>query len=280
MMENEKRKEGNAAHEERTFEPLPSIVRSEDITLRDDQYDFSFLLDAVKVARRRGVRFRLIDTGKLDRFQLEWLAEAGSDLYTSDEARTDSLDLELVNKACKKGRAICAYFHHGPLDAEEESESISYSGLQDLGRDGIYIHLTNRQNERDSLQLNELAFACQRGGSWLVYYHFGSLEFPLEELARNGAWIHTSDQIFKEAEDKSLILDNLRSAISAGLRFVLHVEKGLDISFLNDVMSARAFILFKSSLFDHKSPFRALEKKARQRKLDFRAYYLYPNILP
>jgi hypothetical protein len=215
-----------------------------------------------------------------DRFQLEWLAEAGSDLYTSDEARTDSLDLELVNKACKKGRAICAYFHQGPLDVEEDSESISYSGLQDLGRDGIYIHLTNRQNERDSLQLDELAFACQRGGSWLVYYHFGSLEFPLEELARNGAWIHTSDQIFKKAEDKSLVLDNLRSAISAGLKFVLHVEKGLDISFLNDVMSARAFILFKSSLFDNKSPFRALEKKARQRKLDFRAYYLYPNILP
>jgi len=272
-MENEKRKEGNAAHEERTFEPLLSIVRSEDITLRDDQYDFSFLLDAVKVARRRGVRFRLIDTGKFDRFQLEWLAEAGSDLYTS-------LELELVNKACKKGRAICAYFHHGPLDAEEESESISYSGLQDLGRDGIYIHLTNRRNKRDSLRLNELAFACQRGGSWLVYYHFGSLEFPLEELAGNGAWIHTSEQIFKDAEDKSLVLDNLKSAISAGLRFVLHVEKGLDISFLNDVMGARAFVLFKSSLFDYKSPFRALEKKARQRKLDFRAYYLYPNILP
>ena len=279
-MENEKRKEGNAAHEERTFEPLPSIVRSEDITLRDDQYDFSFFLDAVKVARRRGVRFRLIDTGKFDRFQLEWLAEAGSDLYTSNEARTDSLELGLVNKACKKGSAICAYFHHGPLDAEEESESISYSSLQDLGRDGIYIHLTNRQNERNSLQLNELAFACQRGGSWLVYYHFGSLELPLEELAGNGAWIHTSDQIFKKAEDKSLVLDNLESAISDGLRFVLHVEKGLDISLLQDMLSARAFVLFKSSLFDHKSPFRALEKKARQRKLDFRAYYLYPNILP
>jgi hypothetical protein len=45
-------------------------------------------------------------------------------------------------------------------------------------------------------------------------------------------------------------------------------------------MNARTFILFRSSLFDRKSPFRALGKKAMQRKLDFRAYYLYPNILP
>lgn len=279
-MESEKRKEENGAHGERIFEPLPSIVRGEDITLRDDLYDFSVLLDSVKVARQRGIRFRLIDTGKLDRFQLEWLAEAGADLYTSDESRTDAQELELVNKACRKGKAICAYINNGPLEAEEGSESISYSSLQDLGRDGIYIHLTNRQNERDSLQLNELAFACQRGGSWLVYYHFGSLEFSLEELARNGAWIHTSEQIFKEAEDKNLIVDNLKAAISAGLRYVLHVEKGLDISLLDDLMSAGAFIFFKFPLFDRKSPFWALEKKARRKKPDFRAYYLYPNILP
>ncbi len=279
-MESEKRKEENATQEERIFEPLPSIVRGEDVTLRDDLYEFSVLLDTVKVARQRGVRFRLIDTGKLDRFQLEWLAEAGADLYTSDEARTDSQELELVNKACRKRKAICAYFHNGPLEAEEGSESISYSSLQDLGRDGIYIHLTNRQNERDSLQLSELAFACQRGGSWLVYYHFGSLEFSFEEFARNGAWIHTSEQIFKDAEDKSLIVDNLKAAISTGLRYVLHVEKGLDISLLDDLMSAGAFILFKFSLFDRKSPFRALEEKARRKKPDFRAYYLYPNILP
>jgi len=279
-MENENKNNMNAEAEKRSLELFSSARQGEGLTIRDDLYDFSFLLDAVKVARRRGVRFRLIDTGKLDHFQLEWLAEAGADLYTSDEARTDSIELELVNKACRKGRAICAYFNHGPLNSEEESGTISHSDLQTLGRSGIYIHLTNRQNERDSLQLNELAFACQRGGSWLVYYHFGSLEFSLEELARNGAWIHTSDQIFKNAEDKSLVLDNLRSAISAGLRFVLHIEKGLDASLIQDMMSADATVLFKTSLFDYKSPFRALEKKARQRKLDFRAYYLYPNILP
>ena len=59
-MENENRKEKNAEHEEHTFEPLPSIDRGEDITLRDDLYDFSVLLDAVKLARLlRGIRCKI-----------------------------------------------------------------------------------------------------------------------------------------------------------------------------------------------------------------------------
>jgi len=279
-MENENKTNVDTRSEERISEILSSAGKGEDITVRDDLHDFSILLDMVKVARRRGVRFRLIDTGKLDRSQLEWLAEAGADLYTSDDARTDILELEFVNKACKRGGATCVYFYHGPFDSEEESSSISFPDLQNLGRSGIYLHLTNRHMERDSVRLKELAFACRRGGSWLVYYHHGLLELPLEELARNRAWIHASEQIFQDVEDPAQVLDSLKSAISAGLRFAFHVETGVDISLLHDVMSARAFILFRSSLFDHKSPFRILEKKARQRKLDFRAYYLYPNILP
>lgn len=279
-MEKENKKYVNIEHEDQASELLYSTRQGEDITVRDDLHDFSILLDAVKVARRKGSRFRLIDTGKLDSSQLEWLAKAGADVYTSSEARADFIELELVNKASKRGGATCAYFHHGPFDTEEESGSFSYSSLQDLGRSGIYLHLTNRQEERDSIRLDELAFACRRGGSWLVYYHHGLLELSLDELARNGAWIHATEQIFSGAEDQTLVLDKVKSAISAGLRFVLHVEKGLDVSLLHDVMSSRAFILFAASLFESQSPLRMLAKKARQRKLDIRAYYLYPNIMP
>lgn len=279
-MENGRNKENNAAREGQAFEPLPSIIRGEDITLRDDLHDFSILLDYVRISRRRGVRFRLIDTGRFDRLQLEWLAEAGADLYTSDEARADSSELEILNKAGKRGKSICAYFHQGVLAEEEESGSISYPALQDLGRDGLYVHLTNRYRERDGRHLDELAYACQRGGSWLVYYHHGPLDLSLEELARNGAWIHATEQIFVETEEKSLFLDKLKSAISAGLRFVLHIEKRLDASLVQDVMSAGTTVLFKTSLFDYRSPFHPLERKARKKKLDFRAFYLYPNILP
>lgn len=282
MTENEKRKPVNSEAEERPAGLFLSVKRGEGITLRDDLYDFSSLLDAAKMARRRGSRLRLIDTGILDRYQLEWLAEAGADLYTSDEVRSDFLELELVSRACKKGGATCVCFHHGSLDSEadEGRGSLSLPDLQNLGRAGVYLHLTNRHRERDSLQLNALSFDCRKGGSWLVYYHHGALDFSLDELAKNRAWIHTSERIFQEVEDPALILDQLRSAISEGLRFILHVENGLDISLLRDVYAARAWILFRSSLFDHKSPLRALERKTRQKKLDFRAYYLYPNLMP
>jgi hypothetical protein len=279
-MNAENRKERNTEGKDQAFESLFSVRKGEDVTLRDDLYEFSVLLDAVKIAIRKGVRFRLIDTGQFDQFQIEWLAEAGADIYSSDEARTDLQELELVSRACKKGGAACAYFLHGSLGAEEETGAVSTLNPQNLGRAGIYVHVTNRQKQRDIAQLNELAFACRKGGSWLVYYHHGPLELSLEELAGSQAWIHASGRIFQEVEDPALILDKLKAAISAGLRCVLHVEKGLDISLLQDVINARAWILFKSSLFDRKSLMRTLEKRARRKKLDYRAYYLYPNILP
>jgi hypothetical protein len=62
-------------------------------------------------------------------------------------------------------------------------------------------------------------------------------------------------------------LDKVRSVISAGAKLILHVEKGLDLSLLRDVIKTQAFVLFKSSLFDYKSPFRALERKTRCRGL-------------
>jgi hypothetical protein len=45
-------------------------------------------------------------------------------------------------------------------------------------------------------------------------------------------------------------------------------------------MKTGAFVLFKSSLYDYKSPFRVLERESRKRKIDFRAYYLYLTLLP
>ena len=279
-MENQSIKDKNVELPKRAYELLSWAGRGENVTVRDDQYEFPWLLDSVKPCRKKGFRFRLIDSGRLDRFQLEWLGEAGADLYTSDEARTEASELELVNRACKKGEAILAYFHHGPLESEEESSSVSFSDLKDMGRSGIYLHLTNREMKREVSQLNELAYACRNGGSWLVYYLHGPLESSLEDIGRNGPWIHISDQIFKGPEDPKFVLDKVKSAISSGAKLILHLEKGLDFSLLCDVIKTRAYVLFKSSLFDYKSPFRTLEEKTRKRKLDFRAYYLYLTFLP
>lgn len=279
-MADESVKDKNAELPKKTYELLSWAGKGVDITVRDDQYEFPGLLDSVKLCRKKGARFRLIDSGELDRFQLEWLAEAGADLYTSDEARAEASELEHLNRACQKGGAFVAYFHHGPLESEEESSSISFFDLEDMGRSGIYFYLSNREMKREISKLNELAHACRKGGSWLVYYLHGSLENSLEDLARNETWIHVTDQIFQEPEDPTLVLDKVRAAVSLGAKLILHVEKGLDISLLRDVIKTQVFILFKSSLFDFKSPFRALERKTRKRKPDFRSYYLYRAFLP
>jgi hypothetical protein len=273
-------KDKNEELPEKGSELLAWAGQGKDITVRDDQYQFPWVLDSVKLCRKKGARFRLIDSGNLDSFQLEWLAGAGADVYTSDEVRTKASELEQVNIGCRKGGAFLAYFHHGSLESEEESGSVSFFNLKNMGGCGIYLYLSNREMKREISKLSELAHACRKGGSRLVYYLHGSLEDSLEDLARDEAWIHVTDQIFQEPEDRPLVLDKLRSAVSAGANLVLHVEKALDISLLRGVIQTQAFVFFKSSLFDYKSPFRALERKTRKRKIDFRAYYLYPTVLP
>jgi len=276
----EERSLKNKDSAEKDFELISLAKAGRDITVRDDHYDFSVLLDSVKLCRQRGFRFRLIDSGQLDRFQLEWLGEAGADFYTSDEARHDLFELELANKACQRGRAFVAYLHHAGLEMSKKKDFFNFSELQEMGRGGIYLHITNREKPRDISQLSELAYACRKGGSWLVYYHQGVLEPSFSELGRNGAWIHVSDQSLAQAENPNLVLDQVKSLLAAGAKLVIHLEKGLDLRLLRDIMAAGVFVVFKSLLFDYKSPFRILEKKAARHELDFRAYYLYPNFVP
>ncbi len=279
-MENESIKDINDRKPEKTYELLSLADKGENITIRDDQHDFSCLLDSVKLCRRRDSRFRLIDSGKLDSFQLEWLGQAGADIYTSDKVRSDVFELELVSRACKGGNAFVSYFHHGPLEPEEGSNSISFSELLKVGISGIYLHLTNREGKREFSQLNELAYSCRKGGSWLVYYHHGVLESSFEKLGKNNAWIHMSDDSLKESEDGTQVLDKVESLLSSGAKLVIHLEKGLDFLLLRDIMKTGAFVLFKSFHYDYKSTFRVLEREAKKRKVDFRGYYLYLSFLP
>lgn len=276
--------ETKIARAKRAHELLSRVSKERDLTIRDDQYDFPWLLDLVRAWRRKNRRFRLIDSGKFEVFLLEWLGEAGADIYTSDEARTKVEELELIKKACQRGRAITAYFLHGPLRGEkeeegEESASFSFSDLANIGRIGIYLYLSSRERKLQFSQVNELAYACRRGGSWLVYYHHGPLESSLEEIARSGAWIHISDQSLQEAEDIKLFLEIIKNSLSKRAHFVLHIEQKWDASQLRDVIEAGATILFKTPPSDYRSPLRPFEEEAGKRKLNFRAYYLFPNFL-
>lgn len=131
-MEEKLKREEAPEHDEGSYEILSWANEGEDITIRDDQYDFPWVLDAVRRCRKRGFRFRLVDSGKFDISQLEWLGKAGADFYTSDGSRPSVFELELMNKACRRGRAFVAYFHYGPLEAEESGRRPIPSSFQSL----------------------------------------------------------------------------------------------------------------------------------------------------
>jgi hypothetical protein len=262
------------------FELLSRAEKEADLTIRDDQGDFAAFLDAAKRCRAKGGRFRLIDTGKFGVFELEWLAEAGSDIYTSNEARPNIAEIGLLTRASSRGDAIIAYFHQGALARNAERESTSLSFLMNIGRSGAYVYLTNRDVERSFPDLAALAYNCRSAGTRLIYYHHGPLAAELADPGRNGAWIHLSDSSLEFAEDTRSLLDVIEDASAAGAGLVLHVERGLPLSLLRDIMHAGAFVLFATVPSGRGSSLRPLEQKARRRAPDFRAYYLYADFMP
>lgn len=264
---------------EGNFELLSLAASGQEITVRDDQYEFDWILDAVRLSRPKRRRFRLIDTGVLDCPQMEWIAKAGADIYTSDEARKDAQELLIINNACKHGKGIMAYFYYGPLGQEQhEKQDDKFSQLQDLGGNGIYIHMTNKDTEPDFSQLIQLAESSRKGGSWLVYYHYGALSSSLMLLKKSGAWVHISSQVLKDEENRTFISELIQSERSAGSNLILHVKEELDRSIVREIMQAGAFVIFPPSRIGYESPYKDLEKKAARRRLDFRAYYLYPEL--
>jgi hypothetical protein len=275
-MDEEKRIVG----EVRTYDLISRAKQGLEITTRDDQDDFAVFLDAARVARRSGGRLRLIDTGEFSPFELEWLAEAGADLYTSDEARPDKTGLGLMAKACARGDAVIAYFHYGVLSEDKGAGPASPVFLAEAGRDGVDVHISSRERGRDLDMLAEIAHACKRAGSRLVYYHHGSLEEGLGELVRSGGWIHLSDLNLPAGDPGALLIDISAGASASGSGLVIHLEKGLAVETVRDLLEAGAFILFKTPPADRRSSLRALEQQARKRAPDRRSYYLYLDFLP
>ncbi|MGB8952661.1 MAG: hypothetical protein WCC06_08345 [Candidatus Aminicenantales bacterium] len=258
---------------------LISLAEEEkSIAVRDDQHEFSWLLDAIKTCHKNQGRFHLIDSGKLAVFQLEWLAEAGADIFTSDEARPKSEEILLLSRAAKKGGRFLAFLHQGSLDAEAKM-TLTYPDLREVGRSGVYLHLSNRANPPEYAKLHELAYECQKGSCWLVYYHHGPLDADLEELARSGAWIHLSDKSVQKEEDLAHLLNILKAVPDKKTNIVFHMEREVPVLWLQDIFRAGAVILFKTPPSHYKSPLRALEKEAERQKLDRRACYIYAKFL-
>ena len=263
----------------REFDLLERATSSAEVTVRDDQYEFPWLLDAVHSCKKHGGRFRLVDSGKSDMVSLCWLAEAGADIYTSDEARPEPGDVIPVRLSARKSGAH-TFYYIGAETAEDSNHALFLPDIAELGRTGVDLHLSNREKPRDAGLLVDLARACSSGHGRLVYYHYGRLAEFLENVALAGGWTHWASGDESPDKDAFLLDDILRACRKTGAGLILHLNSGWPLSLMRKVFEAGAFLLFDGQPSGWASSLSALESEAARRRPDFRAFYLHRDFLP
>lgn len=276
-MENEEVK--NEPEKEDLQSSVDNISGKMDLTFRDDQHDYAWLLDVIRMRKPRGNRFRLVDSGVLEGHQIETLVGMGADLYTSDRARKDILELESILMTAKSGGTIVASLLQNEIVSEEEPGFIPLASLANLGRQGLFFHVSNRERDRKLADLSQIAVQCRKGSSRLIYYHHGPMTPEFVGLAKEGIWIHVSNKSIQSEDDLFLFLDMTAAARLSGANCVLYVEKEMSLSSLREAVKSPAIVLFKTAPVDFKSPFKPLSDEAMKKHLDFRAFYLYSTFL-
>ncbi len=251
--------------------PLDARPGPRTLTLRDDRLDFAGFSDAAASCRRRKARLRLIDQGRFSISELEWLGEAGADIYSSDRVRRSVSDLVLVRRAAHRGGAWAAIFQHGPIDVAVRAD------LGELGRSGLDLHSSNVERPRDFDVLAELAWDCRDGGALFVYQHHGRPVEGLEAAAGRGAWIHMTSAGLDSETDIALAGRCGRAARSHGAGLILHIETRIDPAWLPDLKAAGVILLFKTPRSDYRSLLRPFEEAAAEIDLPPRSYYLFPD---
>jgi len=250
-----------------------------DLTFRDDQHDYDWLLDVLRMGKPRGIRFRLVDSGVLEGHQIETIVGMGADLYTSDRVRKDVLELEFILKAAKSGGTIVASFLQNEIVSEEEQGFIPLASLANLGRQGLFVHVSNRERDRKLADLSQIAVQCRKGSSRLIYYHHGRMTTEVVGLAKEGSWIHLSNKSIQSEDDLFLFLDMTAAARLSGANCVLYVEKEMSFSSLREAVKSPAIVLFKTAPVDFKSSLKPLVDEVKRKHLDYRAFYLYSTFL-
>jgi hypothetical protein len=264
----------------RTYELLDRIRLGRDIVVRDDQFARETLFDAAREARARGIRLSLVDTGRFEPSDVEWLAGEKARFYSSDEARPREDELRRILLACHQAGSFLAYFQNGPLEADPGPGTLPLGAVEGLASSGMDVHLSNRSAAREPGALGRLADAAREGRSFLVYYHHGPLGVGLAGLAARRAWVHFTDRSLPGPAAVELGRETARAAREAGSRAVVTVEKGLALADLESLFEAGAAVLFQTPPPDDASLLRPFERKARRRRLPVRAYYLSTTFLP
>ena len=264
----------------RTYELLDRVRLGRDILIRDDQFEREALFDVARTARARRVRVSVLDTGRFDPTELEWLIGEKVRIVTSDEARPREAELSRLLAACRKAGSVLVFFEHGPLEAEPAVPTVPLPALEGLAASGMDLHISNRSRARDLGVVAGLAGAARKGRAFLAYYHHGPLAPDMVGVASRGAWLHVSDRSLPPSGTVDLGLEILGAARQAGSRLVVYVEQGLPLPVLETLFAAGAALLFLTAPSDRSSLQRPLEEKAGKRKLPLRASYLSPAFLP
>jgi hypothetical protein len=264
----------------RTYELLDRVRLGCDIVIRDDQFGREALLDAARAARSKGIGLSLLDTGRYETSDLEWLIREKVRCYTSDEVRPSEAELARILKACRASGSFLAYLLNGPIESDAGPEKLSLSALRGLASSGMDVHFSNRVQARDLDTLAELAEAVAVGHGYFVYYHHGPLAPGLTELASCGAWVHFSDRSLEAGGPTELGLGVIRAARAAGSRAAVYVQAGLPLPVLERYFDAGAVIFFQTPPSDRRSLQKPIEQRALRRKLPVRAFYLSTAFLP
>lgn len=264
----------------KTYELLDRVRTRQDLTIRDDQFEFAVFLDAAVYARRRRIPMTVLDTGRFPAGELESLARKGVRICTSDEARPRPEELELLVRACRASRSSLAFLLEAELPAGDGAAPLSARTLEDLVVSGMDLHVSNRARERDPGVLEALAAKSRQGKAFLVYYHHGPLAPELVGPASRGAWVHFSDRGVEDEEAAGLARAVARAAAAAGSRAVVAVERPLAPDVLEGLWDAGAALRFLTPPGEPGSALGAIERKAGRRKIPPRAVYLSDILFP
>jgi hypothetical protein len=264
----------------RTYELMDRVRMRQDLVIRDDQFEYEPLLDAVGYARRRRIRLSLLDTGRFGLAEIEALARGGARILTSDEARPRADEWEVLLAAGRKGGTRLSVFWNGPLPAAQDAPGPTFQALEDLLAAGMDFHISDRKHPRDPASLAGLAAAAKRGRAYFVIYHIGPLAEGLAAAAGLRAWIHFADGAIADGPGADLAVEIAKTAAGSGARAVVHVERGLPLELLEALWDAGAALLFLTPPSDDRSLLRPVERKAQRRKLPARAYHLSTAFLP
>lgn len=250
------------------YDLIDRLAEGRRLVVRDDQAPFEALLDAARASKARKAKFGVLDTGRLGVSELEWLGEAGADIFTSDEARPDASVLALAARACARGGGAVAHLVSGPLEDRHA----------ELAREGLILHATDRERAYDPRALAGLAATARDAGGRVVLYHHGA---PTEEFAgflSAGGRLHASDRALEE-KDLDLMTALLAAARSGRGELILYIEKGMPVRFLERLFDAGAFLFFKTPPSDRRSLMRGLERKAAQRRPSPGSFYVQDTFL-